>query len=67
MIDNHPVPALFHECKAIARWQRSSLIILDIRERVVAGVDSRVVVNTNQLLSERDPEIRQNFEGCVTK
>src|SRR6266704_7216321 len=62
MIHDHPVLVLFHECEAITRRQRLGFAVLDIRESVVAGVDSRSAVNADQLLAERDLEIGQDLE-----
>src|SRR5712691_4136817 len=62
MVHDHPVLALFHECEAITRWQRLGFAILDIRERVVAGVDSGAAINADQLLAECDLETGQDLE-----
>src|SRR5437764_9949947 len=63
VVDNHPLLALFHECEAITRWQRLGFAVLDIRERVVAGVDSGAAINADQLLAECDLETGQDLEG----
>src|SRR6266567_1734790 len=63
MVHDHPVLALFHECEAITRWQRLGFAVLDIRERVVAGVDSGAAINADQLLAECDLETGQDLEG----
>jgi hypothetical protein len=39
MIHDHPVFALFHECKAITRRQRLGFAVLAVRKGVVARVD----------------------------
>src|SRR6266545_5286778 len=62
MVHDHPVLVLFHECEAITRWQRLGFAVLDIRERIVAGVDSGSAVNADQLLTERDLETGQDLE-----
>src|SRR2546428_12355091 len=64
LVYDHPVLAVLHECKAIARWQRLSFPILDVCERVIAGVDSGATVNADQLLAERDLDPRQDFKRC---
>src|SRR6266550_2140740 len=63
MVHDHPVLALFHECEAVTRWQRLGFAVLDIRERVVAGVDSGAAINADQLLAECDLETGQDLEG----
>ena len=63
MVHDHPVLALFHECEAKTRWQRLGFAVLDIRERVVAGVDSGAAINADQLLAECDLETGQDLEG----
>src|SRR5438477_7205946 len=63
MVHDHPVLALFHECEAITRWQRLGFAVLDIRERVVAGVESGAAINADQLLAECDLETGQDLEG----
>src|SRR6266542_982489 len=62
MVYDHPVLALFHECEAITRWQRLGFAVLDIRKRVVAGVDSGAAINADQLLAECDLEAGQDLE-----
>src|SRR6266496_6257919 len=62
MIHDHPVLTLLHECEAITRWQRLRFAVLDIRERVVAGVDRGVAINADQLLAECDLETGQDLE-----
>src|ERR1700693_6148332 len=62
MVHDHPVLALFHECEAITRWQRLGFAVLDIRERVVASVDSGAAINADQLLAEGDLETEQDLE-----
>ena len=62
MIHDHPVLALLHECEAIARWPRLGFPVLDVRESVVAGVDSGAAVDADQLLAERDLQTRQDLE-----
>src|SRR2546422_7110797 len=62
MVHDHPVLALFHECEAITRWQRLGFAVLDIRERVVAGVDSGAAIHADQLLAECDLETGQDLE-----
>src|SRR6266508_5807587 len=62
MVHDHPVLTLFHECEAITCWQRLRFAVLHIRERVVAGVDSGVAINADQLLAECDLETGQDLE-----
>src|SRR6266496_406087 len=62
MVHDHPVLALFHECEAITRWQRLGFAVLDIREGVVASVDSGAAINADQLLAECDLETGQDLE-----
>ena len=53
MVNDEPMVALFHEREAIACWQGLRLAILDVRERVVAGVNGRISVHTDQLVTKR--------------
>src|SRR5207245_6370581 len=62
MIHDHPALALLHECEAIACRQRLGFPVLDVRESVVAGVDSGAAIDADQLLAERDLQTRQDLE-----
>src|SRR5689334_7667354 len=62
MVHDHPIPAVLYECEAIPCWQRLRFSILHVRERVVARVHGSVTINTDQLFTEVDLEVRQNLE-----
>src|SRR5206468_1934580 len=49
--------------EAIASRNRLRLPVLDVRERVVAAIDSRVAVHPNELITEADLVPRQRLEG----
>jgi hypothetical protein len=49
MVDDHPVLTIPNEGKAIARWHSLGFPVLDICERVVAGVDGGIAVDADQL------------------
>src|SRR6266705_2696713 len=60
MVDDHPVLTILHEGEAIACGQSLGFPVLDVRERVVAGVDGGTAINADQLLAERHLETRQH-------
>jgi hypothetical protein len=53
MIDDLP-PAVLYEREAIPCRQCLRFSVLHIRERVIAGVNSSVAINTDQLFTETD-------------
>src|SRR6266545_1776199 len=67
MVHDHPVLALFHECEALTRRQSLGFAVFDIRERVVAGVDSGAAINADQLLAECDLETGQDLDPLRTR
>ena len=52
MVDDLPAPAVLYEREAIPCRQCLRFSVLHIRERVIAGVDSSVAINTDQLFTK---------------
>jgi hypothetical protein len=63
VIDDHPAVAVLDVGEAVARRQGLGFAILDVRERVVAGVKGRIAVHADQLIAESDLEAGQSLEG----
>jgi hypothetical protein len=63
VIDDHPSVAILDIGEAVARRQALGFAILDVRERVVAGVNRRIAVHADQLIAESDLEAGQSFVG----
>src|SRR5207249_7596782 len=62
MVHDHPVLAVLYEREAIARGQSLGFAVLDVGERVVAGVDSGIAIHADELFAERDLETWQDLE-----
>src|SRR5438067_12816980 len=54
VVDDEPLLAALNEGEAVARRQALRLSILDIGKRVVAGIDCRTAVHTEELIADRD-------------
>src|SRR5215204_3693936 len=63
VVHDHPVVAVLHIGEAVSGGQRLGLAILHVREGVIAGIDGGVAVHADQLISERDLDLRQRAKG----
>src|SRR5437879_4644057 len=63
MVDDEPTIAGLDVSKAVARRQALGLSILDVGERIIAGIDRRTAVYADLLIAERDFETRKDPEG----
>src|SRR5690348_11891425 len=59
MIHDQPGTTALDESKAVARGERLFLPVLEVRERVIAGVDGGVAIHANELLAESYLQRRQ--------
>ena len=66
MVDNKPIFAALDVSEAVARRQALGLSVLNIRKRVIAGIDRRITVHADQLIAEGNLEAGKNFKA-VTK
>src|SRR6266516_675231 len=58
-----PIVAIFHIREAVARWKGFGLTVLHVGKRVIARVDCRVVMDPDNLITERDLELRESGES----
>src|SRR5262249_36250660 len=63
VIDNQPMLAILHVGEAVTRWQALGLAVLDVRKRVVTGVDRHSSINADQLVAEGDFSARDYLQG----
>src|SRR5882757_184825 len=62
MVDDQPTLAVLYVGEAISSRQALGLAILDVGERVIAGIYRCVPVHADQLIAEGDLETGQNLE-----
>src|SRR4029450_8970707 len=64
MVDDEPAITTLDVSEAVARWPGLALSVLDIGERVIAGIDRCNVVDADQLIAEGHFEAWKRLEGC---
>src|SRR6266540_7003260 len=62
VIYDQPAPVGLYVNEAVPRRDGLRLAVLDVGGRVVAGVDSRVAIDTDKLVAEAHPMSRKDFE-----
>src|SRR5215470_12058538 len=63
MIDDEPSTAVLDVGETVARRQGLLLSIVAVGKRVIAGVDRRVAVHSDQLVAKRNLEAWKNLES----